>query len=93
MTKPKVAVALQQNQGLHDWITCLMLFYTKTLPVQYNPNRFAIVFLWPSQTKCILLTCLVQQCTDVESARPHRYGGPPTSPQRLAGRVTERLLS
>lgn len=53
MTKPKVAVALQQNQGLHDWITCLMLFYTKTLPVQYNPNRFAIVFLWPSQTKCI----------------------------------------
>lgn len=39
------------------------------------------------------LTCPAQQCTDVGSARLRRCGGPPTSPQRLACRVTTRLPS
>lgn len=41
----------------------------------------------------LLLTCLAPQCTDVGSAHPLRYVGPPTSPQRLAGRVAEKLPS
>lgn len=77
MTKPKVAVVLQQNQGTD--------FLTRSLPYRG--------YLFVSFTDQILLTCLVPQCTDAESAHPHRYVGPPTSPRRLAGRVTERLPS
>lgn len=38
----------------------------------------------------ILLTCLAPQCTDVGSAHPLRYVGPPTSPLRPSGTITER---
>jgi len=83
MAKPKVAVVQQQNQDT-DFLTRSIYWH-----------RFDItqVLLWAPQRKCILLTCLVPQCTDVGSARPRRCVGPPTSPQRLACRVAERLPS
>lgn len=57
------------------------------MTVWCNQKLIEVIVLWSS------LTCPVPQCTDVESAHPRRYVGPPTSPQRLAGRVTERLPS
>lgn len=81
MTEPKVAVVLQQNRGA-DLLTGSLFwcsFILKSLK-----SKILVIFS---------LTCLAPQCTDVESTRPRRYAGPPTSLQRLAGRATERLPS